>query len=156
MTIEANDIIGKFGATDDATDGATQAVSDGAFSNDPTTWTNDDNTRLVVFDFKGQYPSGTLDDSPFIALYCRLLNINSTNDETVPSNINPNHYIGNINLDGGLAATTDTYAVSNDLALPAKKASQEYEFYYKNITGVTISAGWELNVTPSTLGPKAA
>jgi len=156
MTIGANDTILKFGTKDDVTDGATQAVSDDAYSVDQADWTNDDDAPMVSVVFQGQYPSGTLDAAPFIAIYAQLLNVDGTDDEAVPDSGYPGHYLGNLDIDSGLAAVTNTWAAGGPFALPAPtKSSQEYRFNFHNNTGVTISAGWTLDVIPLTLGPHA-
>lgn len=154
MAIGTNDTIWKYGTTDVADDGATQAVSDGAYSADPTTWTNDDDSTHASFVLKFQYPSGTIDQNGII-LFARLMNNNSTTDEPVPSNNWPNHYLGAFPTGTGMSATTDYAVELGPVELPSMKTSQEYEFYFKNDCNVTISAGWQLTVTPMSVGPHA-
>ena len=155
MTISTDDTIFKFGTQDNIDDGSTAAVNDDAYS-EACSWTNDDDAPFVSFIFQGQYPSGTLDSSPFLAIYARLLNVDGTDDEAVPDSGHAGHYLGNLHLDSNLAATTNTWSASRMIALPAIKSSQAYEFYFHNNTGVQISANWTLDVVPQTFGPKAA
>ena len=50
--------------------------------------------------------------------------------------------------------TTAQY-IPLDVVLPNTKTSQGYDFYIRNNGGQTISAGWDLYVTPKTYGPHA-
>lgn len=154
MTIGTNDGIWKFGTADAADDTATQAVSDTAYSNDPATWTNDDDAPYASFVLKFQYPSGTIDTGG-ILLFARLLNTNSTTDEPVPSANWQNHYLGAFPTGTGMSATTDYAVALGPVKLPTTKSSQEYEFYFKNDCNVTVSAGWALTVHPMAIGPHA-
>ena len=140
------------GTTDVVDDGATQVVTDGSFSADPTTWTNDDDSTHAAFVLKMQYPSGTIDQGG-VHLYARLMNANGTVDEPVPSNNWPSHYLGTFQTGTGMSATTDYSLVIGPVRLPVMKASQEYEFYFKNDCNVSISAGWQLTVTAMSAGP---
>lgn len=143
-----------FGTEDAADDGATAAISDGAYSNDPVAWTNDDDAPDASFTLKFQFPSGTIDTNG-IHLFARLLNNSSTVDEPVPSANWAGHWLGIFPTGTGMAATTDYAVVIGPVPLPSKKTSQEYEFYLKNDCNVTISASWALTVTPMALGPHA-
>ena len=152
MAIGADAGVWYFGTEDAADDGATSSVADGAYSTDPVAWTNDDDSTDVSFTLKCQYPSGTIDQNG-IHLYARLLNNSSTIDEPVPSANWPGHYLGTFPTGTGMSATTDYALVLGPVTLPAKKAGQEYEFYWKNDCNVTISASSVLTVTPMSLGP---
>lgn len=154
MAISTNDGIWKFGTEDAADDGATQTIATGAYSNDPVTWTNDDDATDASFTLKFQYPSGTI-DADGIQLFARLLNNSSTTDEPVPSANWAGHWLGAFPTGTGMSATTDYAVVLGPVPLPMKKTSQEYEFYLKNDCGVTISASWVLTVTPMSIGPHA-
>ncbi len=152
MAIGADAGVWYFGTEDAADDAATQLVADAAYSNDPVAWTNDDDSTDVAFTLKFQYPSGTIDTGG-IHLFARLLNNSTTVDEPVPSANWAGHYLGSFPTGTGMSATTDYAVVLGPVTLPAKKASQEYEFYFKNDCNVSISASWVLTVTPMSLGP---
>lgn len=154
MAIGANTGIWFYGTEDAADDGATQAVTDTSYSNDPATWTNDDDATHASFSLTFQFPSGTIDKGG-IHLFARLLNNDGTTDEPVPSANWDGHYLGTFPTGTGMSATTDYSVVIGPVELPNKKSSQEYEFYFKNDCNVSISAGWSLKVTPMAFGPHA-
>ena len=64
----------------------------------------------------------------------------------------PNIYIGSFPHNN---PSTGAQTASMRAALPNTKTSQTYNFYIENQTGQTISAGWDLHVTPLTIGPHA-
>lgn len=152
MAIGTNDAVWKFGTEAAADDGSTSSVADGAYSTDPTTWTNSDDVTDASFTLKFQYPSGTITTGG-IHLFARLLNNNSTTDEPVPSANWRGHFLGTFSTGTGMSATTDYAVVLGPVPLPLKKSSQEFEFYFKNSCGVTVSASSVLKVQPMALGP---
>jgi len=156
MAIGTDSTIHFFGTQDSVDDGSTSAISNTAFSvaADITDWTNDDDAPLATFVLKFQYPSGTI-VADGIHLFAKLNNIDSTNDEDVPSASYPHHYLGTFVTDGGLSATVDQYIGLGPVALPNQYTSQSYSFYIQNDTNVTVSASWTLKITPMTLGPHA-
>lgn len=161
MAIATDAIIDFFGTQDTVTaGGGTSAVSNGAFSASGDVvsggWTNDDDAPLAGFVLKFQYPSGTI-VADGVHLYCRLLNIDSTNDEPQPDAGWSPHYLGTFTTDTNQAATTDTYYTLDQglVRLPNHYTSQVYEFYIENQTDVTLTAGWTLKITPITGGPHA-
>lgn len=156
MAINVGAAIINYGTRAVVHDGATQAVVNGAYSNDPVSWTNSDDVGSVSFMFSWQYASGTLADSAHVEVYVRLLNIDGTNDANVPDDDYPETLIGTIQVDAALAATTTQYAPALDIPLPAFETGQAMEFYFKNRTGVTISAGWDWDVLPNAPAVKTA
>lgn len=154
MAIGTGDGIWKYGTEDAADDGATSAVATGAYSTDPVAWTNTDDATDASFVLKFQYPSGTINTGG-ITLFARLININGTVDEPVPSANWLGHRMGTFKTGTGMSAVTD-YAVSiGPVPLPSAKSQQEYEFYWANNCGVTISASSVLKVIPMSVGPAA-
>ena len=130
--------------------GGTSAVADGNFSatGDTIEWTNDDNARkascLLIF----QYPSGSI-NSDGVHLYMTLRNIDGTGDEPETDTNFESHYVGTFDTDAGLAATTDqALTLGHDIDLPNQYASQVYKPFIKADCGVTLTAGWELKITP--------
>lgn len=156
MAIGTDSAIEFFG-TADALGNTTSSVASDAFSdgtNDLTAWTNDDDAPEAAAVLTMQYASGTLDTNPFVALYARLIDIDGATDAPVPDASYQERYLGRFIVDPNLATATDN-AHSEKVRLPNVKSSQVYHFYIENKTGVTIAAGWELTITPTTVGPHA-
>jgi len=156
MAIGTNDAIHKFGTQDVVDDTTTSAITNTSFSvaADITSWTNDDDAPLADMVLQWQYPSGTISAGAVINIYAQLMNIQSTNDAAVPDASNKKTYLGFFQIDEGLAATTDEFVTAH-IVLPNTYSSQVYDFYLENKTGVTISANWNLWITPKTIGPHA-
>lgn len=158
MAIGTNAAIDFFGTQDAVSaGGGTSAVVDAAFSasGDAAAWTNDDDAELAAFVLKFQYPSGTI-VADGIHLFARLMNIDSTNDEPQPDTGFEEHHLGSFPTDTGLSATVDNYvSLGFDVGLPNMRTEQIYEFYIKNDSGVTMTAGWTLKITPKAKGPAA-
>ena len=80
-----------------------------------------------------------------VHLFARPLNIDGTNDATIPSATYRSLYIGSFLV----AATTGAqYAYLIGRNLP-----KEADYYIYNEAGQTISTGWTLKVTPLTIVP---
>jgi len=149
MAIGTDSSIEFFGTQDTVTS-SSSAVTDGSFSvsGDITTWTNDDDAAGAAVVFEGTYSTAP-DANSTVTLYARLLNVQSTNDQDAPDS-NFNHYpLGVFPLND---VTSAQYVVIK-VPLPNTKTSQEYEFYIQNNGGQTLSAGWDLYVTPVSIGP---
>lgn len=155
MAIETNTLIDFFG-TEDTVTSSSSAVSDGAFSSssDVTAWANDDDAVFADIVFTGQYPSGTLDDPAPVHLYERKMNVDGSADEAQPDAGHKKGYIGTFFIDPNLGTATNT---SDSIQIPLRNnyTSQQYEFYIENQSGVQISAGWTLKITPKAIGPHA-
>ena len=158
MTFATGDIIDTFGAVDDVINatGSTSAVTDTSMSvaGDLTSWTNDEDAERAAVTIKWQYPSGTISAGASIALYCRKMNVQSTNDESAVDASNKKHYLGSAQVDEGLAATTDDY-ITFDIDLENYKTSSVYEFFWENNTGVSMSAGWAAWINTKSTNQKA-
>jgi hypothetical protein len=158
MAIGTDAAIDFFGTQDTVTVGTgTSAVSDGAFSASGDVvsggWTNDDDAPIAEAVLTWQYASGTITGG--IHLYARRMNVNGTADEPQPSLTCRRPYVGTFVLNTAQATTTDTtYAIT--IPLDNLYTSQVYEFYTENTSGVTMTAGWTVKITPKTLGPKPA
>ncbi|MBL4709756.1 MAG: hypothetical protein JKY48_15085 [Flavobacteriales bacterium] len=151
MAINTDATIFVFGTTDAVDDGTTSSISDGAMSAaaDVTIWTNDDDAAFANLVLNWQHPSGTIDGH--ILLHVRPMNIDGTNDSPAPTTTDQLGIAGRFEIDTAKAATTDhPYLAHIDLRPFTMKASQEFEFYLFNNTGVTISANWDLDVVPIT------
>lgn len=151
MAIGANSAVEFFGTTDTVTSSSSSLV-DGGFSasSDIVLWTNDDDAPIAAFLLEATFSVAPSANS-FVNLYARPMNVSGVNDGDVPDG-NFNHvYLGAFPLNN---VTTRQY-VAIDARLSNVKSSQEYEFFIQNNAGQTISAGWDLKVTPKTIGPHA-
>lgn len=151
MTISTGSLIEFFG-TQDTLGTSSAAVTNGSFSvaGDLSTWTNDDDAPRASVTLSCTYSSAPTANS-VVNLYIRPLNIQSTNDQEVPDSNYLHTYVGAFPLND----VTSAQYISIDVTLPNAYTSQQYEFYIENKAGQTLSAGWDLYVTPKTYGPKA-
>lgn len=151
MAIGTDSLVEFFGTQDTVTS-SSSAVTDGSFSvsGDITTWTNDDDAPMASIVLEATYSSAPTANTS-VSLYARLMNIQSTNDQNTPDANFPHVFLGAFPLND---VTTAQY-IPLDVTLPNTKTSQEYEFYIQNNAGQTLSAGWDLYVTPKTYGPHA-
>lgn len=151
MSITTGALIEVFG-TQDTLGASSASVANGAFSvaGDLSTWVNDDdaiNASIVILANFSVAPTANTS----INLYAKLDNIQGTNDQDVP-NANFQHtYLGSFPLND---VTTAQY-INIGISLPNAYSSQEYIFYIENQSGQSLPAGWDLFITPKTLGPHA-
>ena len=155
MTIGADSAIHFFGTQDTLGGTATAAVADAAFSTIHATtglvaWTNDDDAPEASIISECNF-SVAPDAGSTVSLMARKLNIVSTNDQDVPDANNPHTFLGFFPLND---VTTAQY-IEIDIALPSGKTSAEYEFYVQNNSGQSMPAGWDMYITPRTIGPHA-
>jgi len=151
MAISTDSLIEFFGTQDTVTS-SSSSVTDGSFSvaGDITTWTNDDDAPMASVVLEATYSSAP-DANSVVNLYARLMNIQSTNDQDAPDANFQHVYLGTFPLND----VTSAQYIPIDVKLPNTKTSQEYDFYIQNEAGQTLSAGWDLYVTPKTYGPHA-
>lgn len=153
MAIGTDASIDFFG-TQDTTGTSSASVVNAAISlaSDLSTWTNDDDASTAAFVL--EFTTATTGTAnTFIDLYCRLLNIGDagTEDEEAPDVTNFLHrYLGSFPHNNPSTSAQTSALIAG---LPNTKTSQEYEFYIVNNLGQTISAGWDLHVTPVAKGP---
>lgn len=142
----------EFFGTQDTVTGSTSSVADAAFSvaGDISAWTNDDDAPAASVILSCAFATAP-DAYSTVSLYGRLINIQSTNDQDTPDANYQHTFLGVFPLNN----VTTTQYIAVDVALPNTKTSQEYEFYIENNGGQTMSAGWNLYVTPKTIGPHA-
>ena len=82
-------------------------------------------------------------ENGILALICRTMDIDGTNDAEVPEATRADRFIGSFIVNN---VTTTQYA-----ALFARNVPQAGSYYLLNTgTGQTVSAGWTLKVTPMT------
>ena len=151
MAIAADSAVHFFG-TQDTLGTSSATVADAAFSiaGDLSTWTNDDDAPMASVTALLDW-SVAPDANSAVNLYLRPLNMVSTNDGDVPDANFQHMYVGSFPMND---VTTNQY-ITITISLPNYKTSSEYEFYIENSTGQTIQAGWDLYVTPKTIGPHA-
>lgn len=155
MTIGADAAIEYFG-TQDTLGTSTSAVTANSFSagtSDIVQWTNDDDAPLAAFVL--EFTTATTGTAgSVINLYAQLNDIgNAGNEDTeTPDSNFPQIFLGSFPHNNPATTAQTATFVTN---LPNVKTSQKYNFYIENKTGQTISAGWDLHVTPLTIGPHA-
>jgi len=151
MAISTDAAIEFFG-TQDTLGTSSAAVADGAYSiaGDLSTWVNDDDAPQASVVLLANF-SVAPDANSSINLYLRPLDIQSTNDQDVPDANFQHTYVGSFPVND---VTTAQY-INIQISLPNNTTSQNYEFYVENKTGQSLPAGWDIFVTPKTLGPHA-
>ena len=151
MAIGTDDAIDKFG-TQDTLGTSSSAVSDAAFSvaGDLSTWVNDDDSPTAAVILLANF-SVAPDANSFINLYLRPLDFQGTNDQDVPDANFQHSYVGSFPLNN---VTTAQY-ISIIISLPNVETSQNFEFYIENVSGQSLPSGWDIFVTPKTIGPHA-
>ena len=151
MTIATGAAVEFFG-TQDTLGTSSAAVSDAAFSiaGDLSTFTNDDDALTASVTLLSSFAVAPTANSA-VNLFYRLLNVQSTNDDSVPDANFQHSFAGSFPLNDATGAQYATIEIS----LKNGYTSQQYEFYIQNESGQTISAGWDLYVTPKAVGPHA-
>ena len=154
MTIGTGAAIEFFG-TQDTLGTSSAAVADAAFSiaSDLSTWTNDDDAVSASVTLLANWTTTAPDANSSIALYLRLLDVVSTNDNPIPDANFQHVYAGSFQLND----VTGAQYITIDIGLPNAYTSQQYEFYIQNNSGSTeaLPAGWDIFVTPKAIGPHA-
>ena len=150
MAIPSNAVVEYFGTQ--AVLGTTSAtISNDSFStsSDLAFWTNTDNAPSASVTLACTFLANPSTFN-YINLYARLLDVQGTNDNVISDAGLLHSYVGQFPVDNTSAAQYITI----DIRLPNAGPSQKYEFYLSNKAGQSVSAGWDLFVTPKTLGPK--
>ena len=153
MTIAENSTIEFFGTQDDVTNASNSTIAANVYSvaGDIDDWTNDDDApeaAAVLHYTSTSAPTA----GGYVALYGILKNIDSTNDESVPTATDESAKLfGSFKIPNA----TSTYE-SIRIFLPNTVTSQVYEFYLLNKTDQTMLDTWTLKITPLTVGPHPA
>ena len=142
----------EFFGTQDTLGTSSAAVANDAFSiaGDLSTWTNDDDAVSASVTLLANFSVAPTANTS-INLYLRLLDVQSTNDGTVPDANFQHTYVGSFPLNDSTVAQYITI----DIGLPNSVTSQQYEFYVENQSGQSLPAGWDIYVTPKAIGPHA-
>jgi hypothetical protein len=151
MAISTGAAIEFFG-TQDTLGTTSSAVANAAFSvaGDLSTWTNDDDAVSASVTLLANFSVAPTANTS-VNLYLRLLDVQSTNDGTVPDANFQHTYVGSFPLNDSTVAQYITI----DIGLPNSVTSQNYEFYVENSSGQSLPAGWDIYVTPKAIGPHA-
>ena len=151
MAISTGAAIEFFG-TQDTLGTSSAAVADAAFSiaSDLSTWTNDDDAVIASVTLSCTFSVAPTANTS-LNLYLRLLDVQSTNDNTVPDANFQHVYVGSFPLND----STSAQYITIDIGLPNAYTSQQYEFYIENRSGQSLPAGWDIFVTPKAIGPHA-
>jgi len=151
MAISTGAAIEFFG-TQDTLGTSSAAVANAAFSiaSDLSTWVNDDDAPMASVTLLANFAVAPAANTS-VNLYLRLLDVQSTNDGTVPDANFQHTYVGSFPLNDSTVAQYITI----DIGLPNAKTSQNYEFYVENSSGQSLPAGWDIYVTPKAIGPHA-
>lgn len=149
MTIDTDAVIDFFGTQDDVSN-TSSAVLDGSMSvsADTSDWTNDDDAPVAAVIFEATYATAP-DANSTVSLYAQLMNIVGTDDADAPDTNNLHVHMGNFKLND----VTTRQHVPLDVDLPNTVTSQVYHFFVLNNAGQTLSAGWQLHITPKSPGP---
>ncbi len=143
----------EFFGTQDALDTTSSAVTSTSFSdgvNDLLLWTNDDDAPMASITLECTFASTPTVGSS-VNLYARTMNSVSTSDADAPDANFLHIWLGAFPVND----VTSAQFITIDVLLPNYKTSSEFQFYIENTAGQTISAGWDLHVTPKAFGPAA-
>ena len=154
MAISTGSAIEFFG-TQDTLGTSSAARADGAFSqaSDLSTWVNDDDAVSASVTLLANWTTTAPDANTSVNLYLRLLDVEGTNDGTIPDANFQHTYVGSFPLNDA----TGAQYITIDIGLPNSVTSQNYEFYIENQSGSaeSLPAGWDIYVTPKAIGPHA-
>ena len=151
MAIAADSAVDFFG-TQDSLDSTSASVADAAFSvvGDLVAWVNDDDAPQASVVLEATF-SVAPDANSSVALFAQLNNVQSTNDQLAPTANYQHTYLGSFPVKD----VTTAQFVTIPISLPNNGTSQSYNFFIQNNTGQTASAGWDIHITPKTIGPHA-
>ena len=114
-------------------------------------WANSDDAPVGTFVLEVTFSTNPTKGEA-IALFAMMKDVQSTNDmPQVDSNFD-GIYCGSFIVD---VSTSAQYLVLADAPIPSAESGQTIEYYVMNNTSQTMSAGWDLWVTPKTYGPHA-
>jgi hypothetical protein len=151
MAIETAAAVEFFG-TQTSLDATSGARAGAAFSvaGDLNAWANTDNAPTASMVLEVTFASAPAANTS-VALFARLNSVASATDQLDPSANYQHAYLGSFPVKDVTGAQFVTIPVS----LPNNVTAQSYNFFIQNNTAVSMNAGWDLHVTPKTIGPKA-
>lgn len=142
-----------FVGAQDSLDNTSGSVADDAFSvaGDLLDWTNDDDALTVDIVLEANF-SVAPDANSSVALFAQVLNVVSTNDPLIPTANYQDVFLTSFPVKD---VTGNRFSNPKTISLPRLQSSQIVDYFIQNNTGQTISAGWDLHVTPNAIGPHA-
>ena len=149
MAINTDGTIEEFGTKDPLDDTTTSAVSDANMSvqADAAEWTNTDDAAEIQLVLMFQHASGAISGS--INVHVRPIEVDGTNDTSIPTTADQLGYAGSFLMDASQATATDTFYTAKIPLTPfSTKTQQKYEFYLFNDSGQAMSANWDLDGVP--------
>jgi hypothetical protein len=151
MAIGTDAAIEYFG-TQDALDNTSGAVADGAFSvaSDLLTWTNDDDARYASVVLECNFATAP-DANSSVSLYLQALDVQGLNDAPVPDSNFKHIFVEVFPLND----VTSAQFIPIEIALPNVGAGQVWQPFIQNNAGQSMSAGWDIHITPKAIGPHA-
>jgi len=151
MTIGTDSAIEFFGAQT-SLDSTSGSVSNDTFSvaGDLSTFTNSDDAPQASVVLEATL-SVAPDANSSVAFFAQMIDIQSTNDQLVPTANFQQVFLGSFPVKD----VTTAQFIPIIISLPNNATSQIYQFFIQNNTGQTISAGWDIHITPKTIGPHA-
>jgi len=151
MAIGTDSAVEVFG-TQDSLDDTSGSVADAAFSaaSDLLTWTNDDDAVSASVVLEATFGSSP-DANSSVTLFAQMIDIQSTSDQLVPTANFQHVFIGTFPVKD----VTSAQFIPVTVGLPNNATSQIYQFFIQNNAGQTISAGWDIHITPTAIGPHA-
>jgi len=152
MAIGTDAAVEFFGTQDDL-DSTSALVASAGFSiaTDLVTWTNDDDAPAAAITVELTMNVAAADNSG-VNLFFRALDVEGTNDDSVPELEYPHTFVGFFPVLNGI---TTIQRSTKRVVLPNYKTSSVWEVYIQNLTKQQIDAGWTVFVTPITIGPHA-
>lgn len=152
MVIATDARINVFEASQESLANTTSAINNAAFSdgiNDLNAWTNTDDVDEANFTLKIDWNTTAPDVGTGMNLYARKQNVQSTNDDDIPTANFRHEYIGRFPVKDVL---TEQF-ITKRFFLPNWITQAVYHFYLENQTGENCEAGWDLYVDASTDAP---
>ena len=159
MAFATGDGIRVFGTKDslDSTSASIATLSFSIATDVVSPWTNDDDAPEAAFFLEATFATSTNIAGSAITLFARLMNYDaSNNDMEIPSDDNPVIMLGNFNIPAAVTSLQRMPLSNGIVPLPGAETSADYEFYIRNGSPQTMSAGWVLYVTPVGIGPQPA
>ena len=153
MTIDVNDLQNKYGTlTDLANTSGAVLINSFSAQTDLLSWENTEDLPTAGIVGLFTFSTAPSASSPMLLLYARPLNIDGGDSADIPSANVQREFLGIFSL----APRTGLQKIPLVASLLALKSAQTFEFYVENQSGETLDAGWSLQITPTTVGPKPA
>ncbi len=153
MAIGTDSAVRSYGTQDDlASASALVGVGNFSIASDLVTWTNDDDAPEAAITLELTMDQAA-NNSSGCNMYFRALNVESTNDDAVPTAVYRHTPIAFFPVAPVPALTIQRSTLI--VALPNYKTSSVWEVYIENQTGEIIEAGWTVFIRPITIGPHA-